>query len=93
MMLDQEVLKDSNYYVRKRTGELERSSIRASQIGKGILIWDTKYARKVYFDDRNISRDVNPNARALWFEVAKSARKTNWNSAVLQEYINFFRGR
>ncbi|MBT2688261.1 minor capsid protein [Bacillus sp. ISL-47] len=77
--LDQEVLKGSNYFIPKDTGELERSSLRASQIGKGKLIWDTPYARKLYYNPQyNFSKDVNPNAQGLWFEAAKARFLSDW---------------
>lgn len=79
MQLDQEVLKDSNYFIPKDTGELERSSVRASEIGKGVLKWDTKYARKLYYNPQyNFSKDVNPNAQGLWFEAAKVRFLSDW---------------
>jgi hypothetical protein len=79
MQLDQEVLKDSNYFIPKDTGELERSSLRASQIGKGKLVWDTPYARKLYHNPQyNFSKDTNPNAQGLWFEAAKAWFISDW---------------
>lgn len=60
-----EALKDANYYVRKDSGELERSSLRASQPEKGKLVWDTSYAKRVYYTG-SPSPDVNPNASLLW---------------------------
>jgi hypothetical protein len=79
MQLDQEVLKGSNYFIPKDTGELERSSLRASDIGKGKLKWDTPYARKVYYNPQfNFHKDVNPNAQGLWFEAAKARFLSDW---------------
>lgn len=60
-----EALKDANYYVRKDTGEMERSSLRASDFDEGKLVWDTPYAKKVYYAG-NPSQDVNPHASLLW---------------------------
>ncbi|MBU8768701.1 minor capsid protein [Cytobacillus oceanisediminis] len=77
--LDQEVLKGSNYFIPKDTGELERSGVRASQIGKGKIIWDQPYARKLYYNPQyNFSKDVNPNAQGLWFEAAKARFLSDW---------------
>lgn len=84
--LDEQVLKDSNYFIPKDTGQLEDSSIIASRIGEGELIWDTKYARRVYYGvDINFHRDMNPNAQALWFEAAKSRFLSAWVRAAGQE--------
>jgi len=60
-----EALKDANYYARMDTGELIRSSIRASNPKKGELVWDTPYAKRVYYTGVP-STDANPNARTLW---------------------------
>lgn len=86
VVLDEQVLKDSNYFIPKDTGQLEDSSIIASRIGQGELIWDTKYARKVYYGvDINFHHDMNPNARALWFEAAKSQFLSDWVRIAGQE--------
>lgn len=86
VVLDEQVLKDSNYFIPKDTGQLEDSSIIASRIGEGELIWDTKYARKVYYGvDINFHTDMNPNAQALWFETAKSRFLSDWVRAAQGE--------
>lgn len=77
--IDQEVLKDSNYFIPKDTGELERSSIRASQIGEGVIKWDTPYSRRLYYNPQyNFSGETNPNAQGLWFEAAKAMFLVDW---------------
>lgn len=79
MQLDQEVLKGSNYFIPKHTGDLESSGVRASQIGKGIVAWDQPYARKLYYNPQyNFSKDANPNAQGLWFEAAKARFLSDW---------------
>lgn len=86
VVLDEQVLKDSNYFIPKDTGQLEDSSIIASRIGEGEIIWDTSYARKVYYGVTiNFHTDMNPNAQALWFEVAKSRFVTDWVKAAGKE--------
>lgn len=77
--LDQQVLKDSNFYIPKDQGYLEQSSLLHSKIGEGNLVWRTPYARPLYWNPQyNFSKDRNPNARGLWFEAAKSTRLQNW---------------
>ncbi|PEP61173.1 minor capsid protein [Bacillus pseudomycoides] len=84
--LDQQVLKDSNYFIPKDTGELERSSIRFSRPGEGHIEWNTPYARKIYYGvNFNFSKDINPNARALFFEEAKARNVTDWARIVENE--------
>lgn len=75
-----QVLKDSNYYIPKREGDLESSSHIHSDLEKGKLEWNTPYARRLYWNpEYNFSTDVNPNASGLWFERAKSTRLNVWN--------------
>lgn len=86
VVMDEQILKDSNYFIPKDTGQLEDSSLIASRIGQGELIWDTQYARKVYYGvDINFHTDMNPNAQALWFEVAKSRFLSDWVKAAGKE--------
>jgi Minor capsid protein len=88
--LDQEVLKDSNNFIPKDTGELERSSIRSSTIGDGFLKWDTPYARRLYYNpEYNFSKDSNPNAQGLWFEAAKAQFLSNWIELTKQAMKGF----
>ena len=81
----QQVLKDSNFYAREDTGALIASSITASDTKNGIIIWNTPYARKVYYTGR-VSTDVNSNARKLWFEVAKKKHGKDWQK-ILEKVI------
>ncbi|MGE7864531.1 minor capsid protein [Bacillus mobilis] len=84
--LDQQVLKDSNYYIPKDTGELERSSIRFSRPGEGHIEWNTPYARRLYWNPQyNFSTDTNVNAQGLWFEAAKAAKLDDWVRIVEQK--------
>lgn len=78
-ILDQQVLKDSNYYAPMDTSELIRSSLRMSMIGQGLLMWDTPYARRLYYNPQyNFSHEKNPNAGGLWFENAKANHLSDW---------------
>lgn len=81
-VVDSQVLKDSNRYAPMDTGNLINSSLRASQIGQGRLVWDTPYARRLYYNPQyNFSKDKNPNAGGLWFERAKSRHQRDWEEA------------
>ncbi len=59
------VIHYGNIYVRRDTGTLEDSSLIASEPEKGRAIWDTPYAKKVYYTGIP-SKDVNPNASLMW---------------------------
>lgn len=86
LALDEQVLKDSNFYIPKDTGEVERSGIRFSRPGEGHIEWNTPYARKIYYNPQyNFSTDVNPNARGLWFEEAKARHVMDWARIVDNE--------
>lgn len=78
-LLDQEVLKDSNYYAPQDSGELIQSSIRNTVFGSGKVVWDTVYARRLYYNPQyNFSKDKNPNAGGLWFRRAKAYKLQKW---------------
>lgn len=70
-ILANELLKDANNYAREDSGELIRSSIRASNVKKGHLIWDTPYAKRMYYVG-SPSKDKNPNATLMWAHRAKA---------------------
>ncbi|REK58979.1 MAG: minor capsid protein [Geobacillus sp.] len=87
LALDEQVLKDSNYFIPKDTGELERSSLRHSRLGEGHIEWNTPYARRLYYNPQyNFSKDVNPNARGLWFEEAKALHYPEWVKIAQQTF-------
>jgi hypothetical protein len=78
-IVDEQVIKDSNYYIPQDQGILKDSVLSASSIGEGKVVWNTPYARKLYYNPQyNFSKDKNPNAQGLWFEAAKAAHKKNW---------------
>lgn len=77
--LDQQVLNDSNKFAPMDVGTLIGSSLTASEIGKGRLVWDTPYARRLYWNPQyNFSRDSNANAGGLWFARAKAMYLSDW---------------
>ncbi|WP_028776126.1 minor capsid protein [Shimazuella kribbensis] len=79
VLLDQEVLKDSNYYAPQDIGNLIQSGIRNTVFGSGKVIWNTVYARRLYYNPQyNFSKDKNPNADGLWFRRAKSYKLKKW---------------
>lgn len=74
--LAQQVLKDSNYFIPKDTGDLERSGVIHSR-GREV-VWNMPYARKQYYEGPNKSTDRNPNAAMKWFERAKALWMKRW---------------
>lgn len=82
--VSQQILNDSNIFVREDTGELRRSSVRGSDLPRGIIGWDEPYAKRVYFTGRP-STDRNPNASLQWVEVARSRYGADWVKLVLRK--------
>lgn len=79
-----ELLKDANYYCKQDSGELIRSSIRASKPEEGLLIWDTPYAKKQYYTG-TASKDTNPNATIMWAHKAKDENKEKYERMMNKE--------
>lgn len=78
-ILDNAVIKDSNFYAPEDEQYLQKSALLHSKIGEGQVIWQTVYARRLYYNPQfNFSKDKNPNARGLWFEEAKAQKRDSW---------------
>ena len=76
MILAQQVLKDSNYFIPKDQGTLEASGVITASATE--VIWNTPYAKAQYHGLPNKSKDSNPNASMKWFERAKSLWLKRW---------------
>lgn len=77
--LDEQVLKDSNTFIPAREWYLRNSGSLHSRIGEGLIAWQTPYARRLYYNPQfNFSKDENPNAQGLWYEVAKARFGDDW---------------
>lgn len=62
--------------VPKDKGELERSAHVVSEPGKARIVYDTPYARRLYWHpEYNFRKDRNPNARGKWMEQYHSGDK------------------
>lgn len=86
-VITEQATKDSNFYIPKRDGDLELSSKTHSDYEKGIIGWSTPYARKLYYNPQyNFKKDVNPHARGLWFEHAKSKHLSEWINMAKKEW-------
>lgn len=92
-ILDSQVIKDSNFYAPEDIGMLQGSALTSSDIGKGKIVWNTPYARRLYYNPQyNFSTDKNPNAGGLWFETAKAAHKAEWLEITKATIRNELRG-
>ncbi len=76
--LSTEILADCNEYCKEDTGMLILSSFIHSQLEKGLLIWQTPYARRQYYEIRTAHKQPNPKASWKWCEVAKRHHKERW---------------
>lgn len=68
------VIEYGNIYVREDQGTLKDSALIASRPKDGLAIWDTEYARRVYYTGTP-SKDKNPNASLMWVEQARNTYK------------------
>lgn len=78
-VISEKVLGDINNYVPRDTGQLVNSSYTASNFDTGELVWNTPYARRLYYGvDMKFSKDVHPLAQAMWDVKAKSVHEREW---------------
>lgn len=84
--LDSLVLQDSNFFVPIKTGTLQKSGIINTKIGSGEIVWQTPYARRLYYEYKKPAHQANPNACSKWFEAAKARWLDKWTRFV-NEYI------
>lgn len=76
--LSSQILQDCNYYVKVDTSALMASSLIHSRLSEGILVWQTPYARRQYWEIQTAHPDVNPNASWKWCEMARSSYRGDW---------------
>ncbi|MFB4164803.1 minor capsid protein [Alteribacillus sp. JSM 102045] len=89
--LDSEILQDSNEYAPMDEDNLRESAVRNTEPGQGKVIWDTPYAKRLYYNPQyNFSKDKNPKAQGLWFEAAKAERMGNWEKIMQLTAKNIF---
>lgn len=77
-MLSSQILRDCNFYCKEDTGMLIMSSLIHSRLKEGLLIWQTPYAARQYYEIPTAYKDVNSNATWQWCEVAKQAHAAEW---------------
>lgn len=77
-MLSSEILRDCNKYCKQDNGYLIMSSYIHSRLKEGLLIWNTPYAARQYYEIRTAYKDKNSNASWRWCEVAKNNHMDKW---------------
>ena len=80
-----QALKDCNYYCREDQGTLISSSYSNSVLEKGLLVWATPYAKKVYLTGIP-SKDKNFNASLMWCDKAEKTYGKDWE-AIFQQTV------
>ena len=71
--IDQATIDWCRTYSPWKTGRLANSPYAASQIGQGVVVYDTPYARRMYYNPQfHFDKSVNPLAGGYWFERMKA---------------------
>ena len=82
-LVSEQVLADCNRHARRDTGELIRSSRMYSDTRAGVLVWDTPYAKRVYFEGvPNTTTNHNPEAVLMWCDYAYDRYHEDWQGIV-----------
>jgi hypothetical protein len=89
LVLSRIALDDCNKFCKLDTGELIKSSERASSMLRGRLVWDTSYARRAYYTGE-ANKTKNPVASRMWAHKAASLYSDKWKRTV--ENVLFGRG-
>lgn len=77
-MLSAIILTDCNKYCKMRDGQLVMSSLIHSDLQKGLLVWQTPYAARQYYEIQTAYTEVNAQASWRWCEVAKQNHQADW---------------
>lgn len=68
LFLDTEIIKQCDPYVPKNKGILMKSPLQASEIGNGKIIYDTPYAKKMYYAPKYWKFQNGPLRGPNWME-------------------------
>ena len=82
----EEILADCNEYCKEDTGALIQSSLIHSRPKDGLLIWQTPYARRQYWEIQTAYKDKNPQATWKWCEVARAHFYEKWQRLAQKEF-------
>ena len=77
-MLSSQILRDCNEFCKEDTGMLIMSSYIHSKLKDGILIWNTPYAARQYYEIQTANHSPNHNATWRWVEVARHRYLSRW---------------
>ena len=88
-MLSSQILRDCNKYCKEDTGMLIMSSYIHSRLKEGLLVWNTPYAARQYYEIQTAHTDVNSQASWRWCEVARNNYRDRWArqaQAIVRKY-------
>ena len=74
--IDSECIRHMDKYTPMRTGHLKDNSIDKKAIGSGLIIYNAKYARNVYYNSAGHGKEGTANGGLrgrLWFERMKAS--------------------
>ncbi len=78
-ILDNTVVKDTSPFVPFLSGSLDASPITSAQRGKGLIVYNKPYAKRLYYGTGfNFTKSHHPKAGAYWFERAKKIHLKKW---------------
>lgn len=77
-MLSSQILRDCNEFCKEDTGMLIMSSYIHSKLKDGLLIWNTPYAARQYYEIQTALKSPNHNATWRWAEVARNRYHERW---------------
>lgn len=69
---------DSNRFIPKDSGDLERSGRIEEKEGFTVFTWRARYARRLYYSTTSLRLTVNPDASHAWFDLAKTNFLGQW---------------
>ena len=79
--VDSEVIRYCDPKVPFETGKLKDSALAASVIGQGTIVYDTPYARRMYYNPQYNFNEA-PERGAYWFERTMAEHKEDIVSGV-----------
>ena len=83
--LSEEVLADCNEYVKRAPDRiLLRSSEIHSRTKEGVLVWETPYAKRQYWE---IQTALTPGTTWKWCETAKRNHKQQWEAQAKRGFL------
>lgn len=81
---------DTRPYVPRVSGHLADTGDAASQPERGLIIYDTDYARAQYYGLPDKTKAFHPQATKEWFAVSKAANQSKWKRVAKQQYRKEF---